>query len=558
VFGVTMNDHKKPGQRAIIIGRVSSDAQRDNYSIGTQVRAALAYVKAHGYGLTGDKWVDPDSGRDTEAGIGLQAYVDDYTSLELSRPGLDAAIAFLETSGYDVAVIHALDRLARDPYIRRTLELEFERRGARVEYVLGNYENSPEGEVRKDMDATFAKWENAKRVERCLRGKRGKAESGLFVAGKAPYGYTVDQDAAGGLAIFQAQADVVVRIFEMYVNEGQSIRSLAADLQRRQVFNHSGSTEWGKTSIARILANETYAGLNYYNKWRRSGRKLKPRPRSEWIAIPVSPIIDRDTFEAAQSRLAGNRQALRRQPKRFYLLGGMIRCTACERQYVSGAQAAGKQRRAVDALYYRHRKSQGDCLCRQFSARVLEPEVWQTLVTALNDPDKLRRGYVASVARQQDAQVKTRAHLEQLERGRAKQEQKLENLAAMYVDPDMKMSKTEYLRQKALIDLELAEVNVKAERASTELAKVPTAQSVEAFDRFTAAIRRRLKANRAPTNDQKRQLMELLHVTVWIAPDGGRRVDGWFAVENEQPGVGLLAQPLGCCGCRPRPPPARA
>ena len=40
----------------------------------------------------------------------------------------------------------------------------------------------PEGEVRKDMDATFAKWENAKRVERCNRGKRGKAEKDCMLA----------------------------------------------------------------------------------------------------------------------------------------------------------------------------------------------------------------------------------------------------------------------------------------------------------------------------------------------------------------------------------------
>jgi site-specific DNA recombinase len=554
-----MSEHMAHAQRAVIIGRVSSDAQRDNYSIGTQVRAALAYIKTCGYGLTGDKWVDPDTGYDTEPGTGVQAYVDDYTSLELSRPALDAAIAYLETTGFDVAVIHALDRLARDQYIRRELEIEFEKRGARVEYVLGNYENSPEGEVRKDMDATFAKWENAKRVERCLRGKRGKAESGLFVAGTAPYGYCIDQDAAGGLAVVPAQANVVARIFEMYVNEGKSIRSIAADLSQRQVINHSGSTAWGKTTIARILANETYAGLNYYNKWRRLGRrKLVARPQSEWIAIPVSPIIDRVTFDAAQSRLADNRQTMRRKPKRFYLLGGMIRCTRCERPYVSGAQKAGKYGHAVDALFYRHRKADGGCLGRQMSARLLEPDVWRTLVTALNDAETLRQGYIASVERQQEANARARAHLEQLERGRAKQERKLENLAAMYIDPDMAMSKTEYLRQKALIDQELADVNVKVERARAELAKVPTAESVEAFDRFTDAIRKRIGANREPTGQQKRQLMELLHVTVWIAPDGGHRVDGWFSAETEPTGSGLLSQPSTRYGRRPPPLPARA
>jgi DNA invertase Pin-like site-specific DNA recombinase len=69
-----------------------------------------------------------------------------------------------------------LDRLARDPYIRRRLELEFEKRGAVVECVPGKYDQTPEGEVRKDLKATFAKWKNAKRVERSQRGKKAIPE----------------------------------------------------------------------------------------------------------------------------------------------------------------------------------------------------------------------------------------------------------------------------------------------------------------------------------------------------------------------------------------------
>ena len=106
----------------------------------------------------------------------IPAYVDDYSCREMNRPSLDAALTYLEEVGFEVVVVHSIDRLARDPYIRQTLEMEFFRRSAKVEFALGNYDDSPEGEVRKDMDATFAKWENAKRVEPCNRGKRGKAE----------------------------------------------------------------------------------------------------------------------------------------------------------------------------------------------------------------------------------------------------------------------------------------------------------------------------------------------------------------------------------------------
>jgi site-specific DNA recombinase len=183
-------------ERAALYPRVSTDTQRDNYSIPSQISDCLKYAEKKGYAIVGDMYVDPKTGQDTIKKNGaIPAYVDDFTSRELNRPGLNAALEYLERVGFDVLVVHALDRLARDPYIRQTLEREFNSRGARIEYVLGSYEETPEGEVRKDLDATFAKWENAKRVERCNRGKRRKAETGKFVAGRAPYGYRLDPEA---------------------------------------------------------------------------------------------------------------------------------------------------------------------------------------------------------------------------------------------------------------------------------------------------------------------------------------------------------------------------
>src|SRR6266496_254313 len=181
--------------RAAMYPRVSTDVQRGNYSIPSQVKDMVRYAEERGYVLVGDRFIDPVTGQDTSKVDGaIPAYVDDYTGTELSRPGLNACLAFLQSTGFDVLIAHSIDRLARDPFFRQTIEREVASLGARVEYVLGNYDESPEGEVRKDLDATFAKWENAKRVERSNRGKKRKAEMGKFVSGRAPYGYRVDLD----------------------------------------------------------------------------------------------------------------------------------------------------------------------------------------------------------------------------------------------------------------------------------------------------------------------------------------------------------------------------
>jgi len=120
------NGHK----RAVIYARVSTDDQRSNYSIPTQIKDCVNYVNHCGYSLVGERFVNTETGQDVmpDEPNTTRAYVDDYTSRELSRPMLDAVFSFAERAGFDVLAIHCLDRLARDPYIRQTLEREFNNR----------------------------------------------------------------------------------------------------------------------------------------------------------------------------------------------------------------------------------------------------------------------------------------------------------------------------------------------------------------------------------------------------------------------------------------------
>jgi site-specific DNA recombinase len=523
-------------ERAIIYARVSTDDQRGNYSIPTQVSEAMQYAKTHQYGLAGDWYIKLETGLDTTADKGAPAYVDDYTSRELNRPALDAALKYLETVGTDVVILHALDRLARDPYVRRTLEMEIERRGARVEYVRGGYDDSPEGEVRKDMDATFAKWENAKRVERSTRGKRGKAQRGLFVAGRAPFGYEIDGTRLGGLGVVPEQAAVVVRIFEMYVDEGCSIRQITETLSQQQSATWHKQARWAKSSVKRVLENETYAGLNYYNKYQRKGKRITLRDRAEWIPIPVTAVIARSLYDEAQAKLKHNRETRRRMAQRFYLLSGMVFCAECERVYAAQTGKAGHNRRANDAPAYRHRAKEGHCRNAMISGRNLEREVWETIRQALMEPELLREAYAQSLEQQQASQKKKLALLEQLERGKLKLEQKREKLTATYIDPDMEMSKADYLRQKGVIDRELNDVTERIDQARKELGTPTLPASLETLEKFASSIRRRLKRNVEPSAEEKRQLFEMLHIKVILATNGKRRVDGWFHPPEEEQG----------------------
>jgi site-specific DNA recombinase len=515
-------------EKATIYARVSTDIQRDNYSIPTQVDACRKFINNQGWELVGNMFVDAESGKDCQAGNGgIPAFVDDFTSRELSRPGLDAALEYLEMVGFERLVVYSLDRLARDPYIRQTLEHEFAERGARVEFVTGAYEPTAEGEVRKDLDATFARWENFKRVERCNRGKAAKAQKGLFVAGRTPYGYRRDNTSLGGLAVYEPEASVIRRIFHMYVYDGLSVRGIADALNNEGIKPMDGGL-WGKTSIKHILENTTYIGRNFYGKYKRLDKKrLLENDHDNWIEIPTLPIVEAGDFVQVQRMLAENADVRRRTPTRFYLLSGMVYCKDCERPYVAQTAKGGRYKRPHDIQSYRHRAKEGHCKNRQITGHLLEERVWDTLLTILLDRETLREGYMASVAQRDAQQARAKGHLETLQRNLQKAEMRRRKVNEMYADPELGLSKTEYLEMKTPLEREIEDIKAQLRATEEELAQWPMPPTLATIETFAERIQKGLQRCDV-TPEARRELYETLHLRVLLGLDGSMILRGWF------------------------------
>ncbi len=523
-------------KRAVIYARVSTDMQRSNYSIPTQVAECLRYAEERGYTLHGNQFVDPETGQDVDRVDGvIPAYVDDFTSRELSRPSLDAALIFLEAYGFDILIVHAIDRLARDPYIRQTLEREFHAQGASVEYVLGNYDETPEGEVRKDLDATFAKWENAKRTERCVRGKKRKARSGKFVAGIPPYGYKLAPDSLGGLAVVPEQAKVVRRVFELYAYKHKSLRSIVRTLNEDRVPAYKKGVKWGKSSVSRMLDKTAYIGYFYFNRYDRKVKKPTLKPKSEWIKIPCTPIVDQEIFDLARERRVHNRDVARKQPKRFYLLTGMVFCSECERPYAAQTSTPqtkpskdGRIHRKYPQTSYRHRKSSGHCMNRHVAANWLENEVWEKVLNLLLSPEALREGYKQSLAQQEADIAKKKSLVQTLEEALVKNKKMHQNLSIAYLDPDINMSKQEYLEQKELIETEEKNIQENLSTIHYEIKNLPRPAEIETLEIFAKEIVDGLLTEEEITPERKRTILEMLHIKIILSPDRHIQLNGWF------------------------------
>jgi site-specific DNA recombinase len=509
---------------AVIYARVSTQEQRGNYSISSQIDNCFKFLQKSDYKLVGNRFIDPETGLDIQNGEGaIPAYVDNYTSREINRPSLDDLFNYMKTNTVEVIVVYSIDRLARDPYIRQTLEIGFQKFGAVVEYATGNYEPTAEGEVRKDLEATFAKWENAKRVERITRGMQKKAKNGLFVgAGKIPFGYALDpKSKPGGLSIIERKAVIIRKIFNMYVYEHFSIRKIVRELNNKLIPTPSGNKKWGKSTVHRILRNTIYVGYTYYNRHKKVGGKLILKERTEWIKIKTPNIVAEEIFDEAKRYLDINREISRKKPKREYLMSGMIFCKHCGKSYISQTSLAGKNRRKNDSQSYRHRKSEGHCFNRQISARILEPIIWNKVVDFLLDPKVIRTGYEQSIEEELEARdrrmEKHKKYLKEID----KIEERKQKLIRAYTDPDIKITKSEYIDERNNLEMEIKKSQNSVNNLETYPDNIPSQEDFENLEDFAEEVSEALINNgNELSKTEKRKILQLLGVRVLLNLDG--------------------------------------
>ena len=371
---------------AALYARVSSDRQREQETIASQTGALQAYAAAHDY-LVPREWVFEDDG---------------YSGTTLVRPGLEA-VRDLAASGQIVAVlVYAPDRLSRKYAYQILLTEELARSGVVVVYLNAPAGDTPEDHLLVQVQGMIAEYERAQIAERTRRGKRHKAQCGVVNAlSGAPYGYryvkkTDHADAA--YAVDDTEAAVVRQVFGAYTQEGVSLRAITGQLNARQVPTRKRS-RWDPSTISKLLRNPAYIGRACFGKTavgprqqitrRRSRHGRRPtgdtpnhdRPRSEWLEIPVPPLISEATFALAQERLAANVHFARRRTKTPTLLQGLLVCQQCG----YSLYRRRRQYRCWGVDGYRHRNGPV-CTNRPVRQDQLDALVWAEVMRLLDDP----------------------------------------------------------------------------------------------------------------------------------------------------------------------------
>jgi len=373
---------------AALYARVSSDKQKEDRTIASQIAELLKFAEDEGFVVPED-WIFKDEG---------------YSGSILVRPALEQLRDLAAQGELESLLILSPDRLSRRHAYQVLLLEEFSRNGVEVLFKNAPRGDSPEDQLLIQVQGIIAEYERAQIRERSRRGRLHRAREGsVSVLGDAPYGFKYHKKTPFRDAFYEIdekQAQAVRLMFHLFVEESQSIAAVTRTLNDKEIPTRTGKKPWERSTVWGILRNPAFKGMAAYGKTELTGRQKVTRrirqrggwsPRDggrrtkepkEWTPIPVPAIIDETTFELAQELLKNNKRFADRNSKKPTLLRGLVICGECSYAYFRKSN------------YYRCIGTQGERfhngpVCRNRGVRQdqLESLVWDKLLELLSTPE---------------------------------------------------------------------------------------------------------------------------------------------------------------------------
>jgi len=522
-------------KRAITYARVSGDDRsKDGRNLAGQLAMGKEYCIKRGYTIISELAED-DRGASG-------------ASFELEQ--LNKILELARNHCFDVLVVREVDRLSRNLAKQLIVEEWLKRDGVNIEYVLGEYPDTPEGNLMKNIRATVAEFERLKIVERNKRGRRLKAEAGSVMAhGQAPYGYRLAKDGNKWvLVIYEQEAAIVRMIFQWYLegdgdNQPVATRGITKKLTIMKVptyqdvknveYAAAGKLgkygrkrrkfgEWSEGSVANILSNETYTGLWHYGKRGVDSNGARFMHNADnLIAVHIPPIISLEVWEAVKAKLIYNRENSAKNQKYEYLLGKRVYCGECNcKMHAIPNHSKGK----LHFYYMCKAKRFYTVECNNtttYSMQNLDSQVWEWISGLLSNPDELQKGLDEYKNKQESELAPSRQKLVVLDDLLKENHLQLDRLLDLYLAgnfPKEALIERKSRLEETIEGLEREHVNTMA-----RLDKTVSAEQEQAIQEIATKISEGLvfaSGNFAI----RRQIIELLNVTAVLLIEDGQKI----------------------------------
>lgn len=246
------------------------------------------------------------------------------TGTNFERAGFEEMMRDIRDGRINCVIVKDLSRLGRNyveagNYVERVFPF-FE---VRFIAVTDGYDS-----IREDADLSvcmsniFNEFYSRDLAKKIRASYRANWKCGSNVSGNLAYGLMSDPRDRHHIIADPDTAPVVVRIFEMFVNEKMGYAEIAKTLNDDGVigpkaYKHFKRTkelpvnynpEWRGGTVSRMLCNPYYAGDSRHNEHGRDGfaeKKQWREPEENWIIVEDThePIVPRALYLKAQERL---------------------------------------------------------------------------------------------------------------------------------------------------------------------------------------------------------------------------------------------------------------
>jgi site-specific DNA recombinase len=238
-------------KKAALWARVSSDIQRQERTIESQLFELRKRIAAAGHVL-------------------VKEYVDDgHSGADLDRSALDQLRKDLKTPQFDAVYFHSADRIARDVMHQHIIIAELRKYEKQIIIDGRNYANNPEKTFTLTVMGAVAQFERAKIIERTTRGKQHRLRQGYLLGyGYNTYGYTYVKKTPTSPAAYvinEREPAIVRYIFETYAKGEVGINQINRHLERTGVPTREGRKLWHVAQVKYLLKNESYTGIRCFN-----------------------------------------------------------------------------------------------------------------------------------------------------------------------------------------------------------------------------------------------------------------------------------------------------
>ena len=284
----------------------------------------------------------------------LLTYVDNgFSGGNLNRDGFQRMMDGITKGEIRKVIVYRLDRISRSLADFVGILETMKKHG--VDFVSSQESfdtSSPYGEMIVKLLMVFAEFERQSIIARVSQAYAHRSDLGLFMGGKAPYGFALTDTVIHGIPTKMLTPTEKIRqaayIFRRYAESGMSLGRLAKEMDGMD----PAAGSWSSARLSGILKNPVYvrADNRIYSYFREHGVQIVDEIEAfdgihglqmygqsgsgETVKVVVmghEGIVSSDIWLRCRHKLEQNRQIGKAVTNPTSWLGGMLSCGRCGR-----------------------------------------------------------------------------------------------------------------------------------------------------------------------------------------------------------------------------------